>query len=80
MIDNNIQNHILETCYNNYKSNGKATSDFIFKFEEPLRQNYFDTLDSMYENGLIKSKNYYLGMAHVALTSYGVSVAKDLFG
>lgn len=79
MINSSLKEKILKECYGSYLRTGIAKSEFIFGFDNAVRQDYLDTLDDMYHNGLIKPNYAALGMASVVLTNSGVTLAQSIF-
>ncbi|MET3616634.1 hypothetical protein ABID14_000254 [Peptoniphilus olsenii] len=76
---NKIQNEILQKCYNNYLKTGIPSGEFVFGFDNEIRQNWFDTLDEMYAHSFIKPGYKALGMSKLILTESGLSLAKKYF-
>lgn len=74
-----IQNQILKKCYENYLKSGIPSGEFIFGFDNNIRQDWFDTLDEMYSNSYIKPGYKALGMSRVTLTELGLNLAKESF-
>lgn len=79
MVDSTLKEQILKKCYESYKKTGLAKAEFVFGFDNAIRQNYFDTLDDMYHDGLIKPNYAALGMALVVLTNSGINLAQSIF-
>lgn len=74
-----IQRKILQKCYNNYLKTGIASGEFIFGFDNEIRQDWFDTLDEMYANSFIEPGYKAIGMSRIILTPSGLNLAKQSF-
>ena len=74
-----IQNQILKKCYENYLKSGIPSGEFIFGFDNNIRQDWFDTLDEMYLNSYIKPGYKALGMSRLTLTELGLNLAKESY-
>ena len=74
MFDKTIQNEILSIGLSNYRKFNSNKVEVLFKNN---KQDYFDTLENMKQNGLITSYNSSIGMAYAVLSEYGLNFSRN---